>query len=49
MAVLAVIIPLLLLGVVLALGWYEDLLLPVEKADDATSSRGPAGTPASSP
>ncbi|CAL9606077.1 hypothetical protein SUDANB96_05552 [Streptomyces sp. enrichment culture] len=49
MAVLAVIIPVLLLGVLLALGWYEDLLLPAEKAEEATSSRGPAGTPAASP
>ncbi|MDQ1049826.1 hypothetical protein [Streptomyces sp. V4I2] len=61
MALLAVIIPLLMLGVVLALGRYEELLLPEEDADRyepvaapqpaaaATSSRGPAGTPASSP
>ncbi|MEU8983322.1 hypothetical protein [Streptomyces sp. NPDC048309] len=34
MAVLAVIIPLLMLGVVLALGRYEELLLPpVEETD----------------
>ncbi|MHC3468869.1 hypothetical protein ACYF6T_09145 [Streptomyces sp. 7R007] len=33
MAVLAVIIPVLMLGVVLALGRYEELLLPAEKAD----------------
>lgn len=33
MAVLAVIIPLLMLGVVLALGRYEELLLPEEDAD----------------
>jgi hypothetical protein len=61
MAVLAVIIPLLMLGVVLALGRYEELLLPEEDADRyepvgtpspvaaVTSSPGPAGTPASSP
>jgi hypothetical protein len=33
MAVLAVLIPLLMLGVVLALGRYEELLLPAKKAD----------------
>lgn len=33
MAVLAVLIPLLMLGVVLALGRYEELLLPEEKTD----------------
>ncbi|MFF4501803.1 hypothetical protein [Streptomyces sp. NPDC001401] len=33
MALLAVIIPLLMLGLVLALGRYEELLLPVKKAD----------------
>jgi hypothetical protein len=64
MALLAVIIPVLMLGVVLALGRYEELLLPEEDTDrydpvgaphpaaataSATSSRGPAGTPASSP
>ncbi|WP_217239096.1 hypothetical protein [Streptomyces sp. AC555_RSS877] len=62
MALLAVIIPFLMLGVVLALGRYEELLLPEEGADRyepvgapspavaaATSSRGPAGTPASLP
>lgn len=33
MAVFAVIIPLLMLGVVLALGWYEELLLPEDRTD----------------
>ncbi len=56
---LAVLIPVLMLGVVLALGRYEDLLLPgADPAPDGpdaaaarppTSSPGPAGTPASSP
>jgi hypothetical protein len=61
MAVLAVIIPLLMLGVVLALGRYEELLLPTAETDrndpvalpsavsPATSSPGPAGTPAPLP
>ncbi|MDT0387967.1 hypothetical protein [Streptomyces sp. DSM 41921] len=59
MALLAVLIPLLMLGVVLVLGRYEDLLLPQgdtgrrEPADAppaaATASPAPAGTPASSP
>ncbi|WP_078940586.1 hypothetical protein [Streptomyces cellulosae] len=35
MAVLAVIIPLLMLGVVLALGRYEELLLPGDPGDGA--------------
>ncbi|MEV0169935.1 hypothetical protein AB0I00_02235 [Streptomyces sp. NPDC050803] len=53
MAMLAVLIPLLMLGVVLALGRYEELLLPEER-DEAvelppTPSHAPAGTPASSP
>ncbi|MGI5379380.1 hypothetical protein ACQEV2_35010 [Streptomyces sp. CA-251387] len=34
MALLAVLLPLLMLGVVLALGRYEDLLLPKEKDED---------------
>jgi hypothetical protein len=34
MVLLAVIIPLLMLGVVLALGRYEELLLPTEKDRD---------------
>ncbi|KOG42991.1 hypothetical protein [Streptomyces resistomycificus] len=61
MAVLAVIIPFLMLGVVLAMGRYEELLLPKEDADRhepavapppvaaVTSSPAPAGTPAPSP
>jgi hypothetical protein len=57
MAVLAVIIPLLMLGVVLALGRYEELLLPEEPEEreetvgllPPTSSPGPTGTPAPSP
>ncbi|MBR8638759.1 hypothetical protein KEF29_04130 [Streptomyces tuirus] len=61
MAMLAVLIPLLMLGVVLVLGRYEELLLPQDDADRhepvdvapapaaATSSHAPAGTPAPSP
>ncbi|MGI5366309.1 hypothetical protein [Streptomyces iakyrus] len=61
MAMLAVLIPLLMLGVVLVLGRYEELLLPQEDAGRpepavvppnaaaATSSPAPAGTPAPSP
>ncbi|MEW2806037.1 hypothetical protein AB0929_02740 [Streptomyces massasporeus] len=60
MAMLAVLIPLLMLGVVLVLGRYEELLLPQEDADRrepvgvppaaaVTSSPAPAGTPAPSP
>ncbi|MFD5910427.1 hypothetical protein ACFWHL_17110 [Streptomyces massasporeus] len=61
MAMLAVLIPLLMLGVVLVLGRYEELLLPQEDADRrepvgvppaaaaAASSPAPAGTPAPSP
>ncbi|MER6423670.1 hypothetical protein [Streptomyces sp. NPDC001137] len=41
MALLAVIIPLLMLGMVLALGRYEEFLLPVKKADP--SDDAPAG------
>jgi hypothetical protein len=41
MAVLAVIIPFLMLGVVLALGRYEELLLPRDEAD----AREPAVAP----
>ncbi|MBD0841609.1 MULTISPECIES: hypothetical protein [unclassified Streptomyces] len=39
MALLAVLIPLLMLGVVLALGRYEELLLP-EKRDEAVEPVG---------
>ncbi|MEV0238951.1 hypothetical protein AB0I06_03280 [Streptomyces sp. NPDC050674] len=60
MAMLAVLIPLVMLGVVLVLGRYEELLLPQEDAvrrepagaspaAAATSSPAPAGTPAPSP
>ncbi|MEU5886948.1 hypothetical protein ABZ835_08935 [Streptomyces sp. NPDC047461] len=53
MVVLAVLIPLLMLGTVLALGRYEELLLPAEREEAVplppTSSPGPAGTPAASP
>ncbi|MGA5898520.1 hypothetical protein [Streptomyces venetus] len=60
MAMLAVLIPLLMLAVVLVLGRYEELLLPQDDADRrepvdvapasaATSSPAPAGTPAPSP
>ncbi|MFB7929835.1 MULTISPECIES: hypothetical protein [Streptomyces] len=41
MAMLAVLIPPLMLGVVLVLGRYEELLLPQEDAD----RREPAGVP----
>ncbi|MFV0132738.1 hypothetical protein ACLGIH_05750 [Streptomyces sp. HMX87] len=57
MAVLAVLIPVLMLGVVLALGRYEDLLLPdagqapdpFDPAARPASPPGPAGAPAPSP
>ncbi|MCX3288779.1 hypothetical protein OR263_19055 [Streptomyces sp. NEAU-H22] len=59
MAMLAVLIPLLMLGVVLVLGRYEELLLPQEDAERrepaapaavaATPSPAPAVTPAPSP
>lgn len=60
MAMLAVLIPLLMLGVVLVLGRYEELLLPQEDTDRrepagvpptavAAASSPPAGTPAPSP
>ncbi|MEU6254637.1 hypothetical protein [Streptomyces sp. NPDC047043] len=46
MAVLAVLIPLLMLGVVLALGRYEELLLPAKKADPSEDAlAGPATVP----
>lgn len=35
MALLAVLLPLLMLGVVLALGRYEELLLPTEQDEQA--------------
>ena len=44
MALLAVIIPLLMLGMVLALGRYEELLLPMKKADPSDDAAvGPLG------
>ncbi|MFJ8046886.1 hypothetical protein [Streptomyces luteogriseus] len=58
---LAVLIPLLMLGVVLVLGRYEELLLPQDHTDRrepdavppaavaAAPSPAPAGTPAPSP
>ena len=61
MALLAVLIPLLMLGVVLVLGRYEELLLPQEDPGRSqpaavpsagtvvASSPAPAGTPAPSP
>ncbi|MFG2373063.1 hypothetical protein ACGFY9_16475 [Streptomyces sp. NPDC048504] len=58
MAVLAVLVPPLMLGLVLALGRYEELLLPEPEAarpapaaapTDAAPSPIPAGSPASSP
>ncbi|MFE0474677.1 hypothetical protein ACFW2V_24000 [Streptomyces sp. NPDC058947] len=61
MALLAVLIPLLMLGLVLVLGRYEELLLPQgdtgrrepagapSATAAATSSPAPAGTPAPSP
>ncbi|WP_328345590.1 hypothetical protein OG873_06595 [Streptomyces violaceus] len=60
MAMLAVLIPLLMLGVVLVLGRYEEVLLPQENADRrepagvpvapaAAPSPAPAGTAAPSP
>jgi len=42
MVLLAVIIPLFMLGVLLALGRYEELLLPTEPDEDAlTKPSGP--------
>ncbi|WP_405867625.1 hypothetical protein [Streptomyces sp. NBC_00005] len=43
MALLAAIIPLLMLGMVLALGRYEELLLPMRKADPSEDGPAPAG------
>jgi hypothetical protein len=42
MAVLAVFIPVFMLGVVLALGRYEELLLPRQQDPDATERGGRA-------
>lgn len=41
MALLTVLLPLLMLGVVLALGRYEDLLLPREQAPSTRPHRRP--------
>ncbi|MFF3328100.1 hypothetical protein ACFYWX_00830 [Streptomyces sp. NPDC002888] len=59
MELLAVLIPVLMLGIVLALGRYEEMLLPAEKEatrlapppalPTSPSSPAPAGTPAPSP
>lgn len=57
MVVLAALIPILMLGAVLALGRYEELMLPEPEGDrpepavlpGVTSSPAPAGTPAPSP
>ncbi|WLW51090.1 hypothetical protein [Streptomyces sp. YU58] len=46
MAVLAVIIPFLMLGVVLALGRYEELLLPRDEADAREPAVAPPPPPA---
>ncbi|WP_406441248.1 hypothetical protein OHB14_19930 [Streptomyces sp. NBC_01613] len=43
MALLAAIIPLLMLGMVLALGRYEELLLPMRKADPSEDGPAPPG------
>jgi hypothetical protein len=44
MPLLAVIVPLLMLGVVLALGRYEELVLPTKKADAGEDApAGPLG------
>jgi hypothetical protein len=42
MALLAVLLPLLMLGAVLALGRYEELLLPREPDDDRPEGAAPA-------
>ncbi|MEW2561663.1 MULTISPECIES: hypothetical protein [Streptomyces] len=57
MVVLAALIPILMLAALLALGRYEELMLPAPEDDRlepaalsvATSSPAPAGTPAPSP
>ncbi|GGX05808.1 hypothetical protein GCM10010297_29220 [Streptomyces malachitofuscus] len=43
MAVLALFIPPLMLGVLLMLGRYEDLLLPPVRADDEPRGETPLG------
>jgi hypothetical protein len=49
MAVLAVIIPLLMLGVVLALGRYEELLLSQEPGQEADRQDSGVALPSSAP
>ncbi|MFF7948498.1 hypothetical protein [Streptomyces griseorubiginosus] len=57
MVVLAALIPILMLAALLALGRYEELMLPDPEGDGlepaalpvVTSSPAPAGTPAPSP
>jgi hypothetical protein len=49
MAVLAVIIPFLMLGVVLALGRYEELLLPRDEADAHEPAAAPPAAAAGQP
>ncbi|MFE3038046.1 hypothetical protein ACFXKY_41095 [Streptomyces canus] len=57
MVLLAALIPILMLGAVLALGRYEELMLPEPKSDGlepavlrtAAPAPAPAGTPAPSP
>jgi hypothetical protein len=51
MPLLAVIIPLLMLGVLLALGRYEEVLLPTQQADPTEDALGEAlrATPAAGP
>lgn len=43
MVVLAVIVPVLMLGVIMAMGWYEDLVLP--PPERSPEQPGPAGVP----
>jgi hypothetical protein len=43
MVVLAVILPVLMLGVILAMGWYEDLVLP--PPEPGPEQPGTAGVP----
>ncbi|WSQ13210.1 hypothetical protein OG604_38645 [Streptomyces sp. NBC_01231] len=45
MALLAVMIPLLMLGVMLALGRYEEVLLPGDEADRYEPAAAPPAVP----
>ncbi|WP_405621410.1 hypothetical protein [Streptomyces sp. NBC_00076] len=45
MALLAVMIPLLMLGVMLALGRYEEVLLPGDEADQYEPAAAPPAVP----